>query len=118
MTDHTRLAFSALYIYMSLAMVDGFVSDEELQTMITKLNLHDRYAGVDIPQVVHAVRQQLNQTPADRQLKELEHHLGEICHNEGERQQLLTDLEDIMEADGLVKSGEIDFFRHIRLLLM
>jgi propanediol dehydratase small subunit len=111
-TDTTR---SYLFVCLALAAADGSLADKEREVIKRKLAQRDRCLDCD------AVLEDVLATTVSMQATELWPHIEtccrEVCHTDADRQALLHDLEEIMEADDVVKQRELDIYRHISLLL-
>lgn len=124
MTIHTddlieiqETAYGILYLYIALAIADGNIQEPEIACIQEKVSSDEKFMLVDVPALIEQIiRRQRTQSP-----EEIEQALVEYCQqvivNEDDKRQLLVDLEDIMECDGVVKAGELSFCRNILGLL-
>lgn len=106
-----------VYLYLYLAISDKEFSESELQLILEKLKHNPAFQGMDISKFIGEVHQNFLQLPFDSVLIYLENYMSEINLSEAERTHIIKDLEDIMEADGVVKKEEMMAFQRIRKYL-
>ena len=116
--DQRELAFATLFIYFSLAQTDGLISQQEQDIILKKLNLQDRFTGFNLKPVMDEAIAAIESSTLEERLEYAARYVPMLATNEPDRKQFLKDLEDIMEADGVVKSKELNYYRQIRLLLV
>lgn len=112
-----QMAHSALYIYICVAKADYFISDSELATILKKIQSSSRYSHINYERILaDTLKQHAGHTP-EQISSYLEQYCINICKTEADKQALLSDLEDILEADGVVSGLEMMMYRQIKNLL-
>lgn len=112
-----RMADAALYVYIGLAQADGPIEPSEKAAIYRKLAGLDFYAPSEINKMMEKVLQEFAVCSPPQVWENIEKACLQLCHTEGDKQGLLSDLEDIMECDGRVKELEMNMFRRIHTVL-
>lgn len=107
-----------VYLYLYLAISDKDFSESELELILDKLKHNPAFQGMDISKFIHEVHQNFTQLPYDSVLIYLENYMAEIDLSDSEKRHILKDLEDIMEADGVIRKEEMMAFQRIRKYLI
>ena len=106
-----------VYLYLYLAIADKDFSETELNTILSKLKLNPSFQGMDTEQFIGDIYQNLMRLPYDSVLIYLENYMSEVSLSDSEKQAVIHDLEDIMEADGVVRKEEMMAFQRIKRYL-
>lgn len=107
-----------VYLYLYLAISDKEFSDSELELILTKLKRNPAFQGMDVDQFIKEVHENFLQLPYDSVLIYLENFMAEIALTDSQKSHIITDLEEIMEADGIVRKEEMMAFQRIRRYLI
>ena len=105
------------YLYLYLALSDKDFSQVEAEMILSKLKNNPAYKGMDTSDFISDVYQNLMQLPFDSILIYLENYMSEVQLSDDEKKTIMFDLEEIMEADGIVKKEEIQAFQRIKKYL-
>ena len=106
-----------VYLYLYLAIADKDFSETELNTIISKLKMNPTFQGMDTEQFIGDMYQNFMRLPYDSVLIYLENYMSEVTLTESEKQSVIHDLEDIMEADGVIRKEEMMAFQRIKRYL-
>lgn len=105
-----------IYLYLCVANADYNLSDEELEELHKKfeyLNIDDKDFSVVIKEVLQEFK---NHT--DREMNDFIMDYGKrFCDSKEKKEKILSDLKDIINADGIVKDVESLVFRNIKQML-
>lgn len=104
---------SLVYLYLYLAIADKEFSSEEAELIVEKLKRHPGFDGMDMTAFVREVYENFLRLPYDQVLVYLENYMEQLDLREAERNQVLKDLEEIMEADGIVRKEEVQAYQKI-----
>lgn len=107
-----------VYLYLYLAIADKDFSETELNTIIAKLSRNPSFQGMDTAQFVGDIYQNFIRLPFDSVLIYLENYMSEITLSDSEKQTVIRDLEEIMEADGIIRKEEMMAFQRIKRYLL
>jgi uncharacterized tellurite resistance protein B-like protein len=106
-----------VYLYLYLAIADKDFSEEEAQLILAKLKENPVFEGMDTAHFIDDVYKNFLKLPHDSVMGYLENYMMEINLTETEKAKIIKDLEDIMEADGIVRKEEMDAFQRIKKYL-
>ena len=106
-----------VYLYLYLAIADKDFSEEEAQLILSKLKENPAFSGMDAASFIDDVYNNFPKLPHDSVMGYLENYMMEIDLTEAERTQIIKDLEDIMEADGVVRKEEMLALQRIKKYL-
>jgi uncharacterized tellurite resistance protein B-like protein len=115
--EQQQRARLALYVYTCLAQADGDISVDEMEAIIRRLHLRERYLGLDINSLLAQVLAEQRGHSAADMVANLQQACQQLCHTEADRHELMRELEEIMEADGLIKNKEMEVYRLVRAVL-
>ncbi|SDJ93854.1 Tellurite resistance protein TerB [Catalinimonas alkaloidigena] len=105
------------YVYICVARADLRLVDSETNVILEKLRSFPTMKPHLTNELFEAVLyQQLSHT-WDEVYAHVEHCCTQYLQEDSEKQAFLRDMEEIIEADGVVKSTEQEVFRVIRALL-
>lgn len=107
-----------VYLYLYLAISDKDFSESELDLILEKLKDNPAFQGMDLSHFIQEVHQNFMQLPYDSVLIYLENYMSEIALTDSEKRHIIKDLEDIMEADGVIRKEEMQAFQRIRKYLI
>lgn len=107
-----------VYLYLYLAIADKDFSEAELDLILEKLKRNPAFQGMDITRFVHDIHQNFLQLPYDSVLIYLENYMAEIALSDEEKLHIIKDLEEIMEADGVIRKEEMQAFHRIKKYLI
>jgi uncharacterized tellurite resistance protein B-like protein len=106
-----------IYLYLYLAIADKDFSEMEVSLILSKLRKVPGLKGMDTAQFVKDAYENFKRLPFDSIQVYLENYMAEATLSEGERIALIHDLEEIMEADGVVRKEELIAFQRIKRFL-
>jgi uncharacterized tellurite resistance protein B-like protein len=106
-----------VYLYLYLAIADKDFSEEEAQLILSKLKENPAFSGMDAASFIDDVYNNFLKLPHDSVMGYLENYMMEIDLTEAERTKIIKDLEDIMEADGVVRKEEMLALQRIKKYL-
>lgn len=107
-----------VYLYLYLAIADKDFSDSELNLILSKLKDNPAFQGMDMGRFISEIHQNFLQLPYDSVLIYLENYMSEIDLTDAEKRHIIKDLEEIMEADGVIRKEEMTAFQRIRKYLI
>ena len=103
------------YLYICVGKSDYSLVNEEIEEIIdklgSKLSKEETRAAYDEALKVY------NQQSDTDIIAFIKSHTTEFAQSEPEKKQILNDLEDIMEADGIIKDVEMIMYRFIKKTL-
>jgi len=105
-------------VYLYLAIADKDFSEEEVQLILAKLKDNPNFEGMDTADFIDDVYKNFRKLPHDSVMGYLENYMLELDLSGAEKAKIIKDLEDIMEADGIVKKEEMDAFQRIKKYLL
>lgn len=117
MITDKQLAHFLVYVYVCIAKSDFHLVDEEVSMIVNKLKKHEKYKHLDTENVLHEALAEHASHTEDEMFKHISQYTQKICHTEADKQLLITDLEDIVEADGVVRDLEMTMYRRIKQIL-
>ena len=117
MVSDKQLAHFLVYVYVCIAKADYHLVDEEVVTIIHKLKKHPKYKRLDTEAVLEEALQEHASHSEEEMFECIAQYTQEICKNEADKHELIEDLEDIVEADGIVKDLEMTMYRRIKRIL-
>ena len=106
-----------VYLYLYLAIADKDFSETELSLILDKLKRNPAFNGMDLGEFIHEIHDNFVKLPYDSVLIYLENYMSEIALSESEKRHVLKDLEEIMEADGVIRKEEMQAFQRIKKYL-
>lgn len=106
-----------LYLYLYVALSDRDFSQTEVDLILQKLMKNPAYKGINTKEFIQDVYQNFMRLPFDSVLMYLENYISEVKLNDSERISVIHDLEEIMEADGIIKKEELQAFQRIKKYL-
>jgi hypothetical protein len=106
-----------IYLYLYLAIADKDFSETEASLILSKLKRLPALNGLDTAQFVKDTYENFKRLPFDSIQVYLENYMAETSFSEGERVSLIHDLEEIMEADGVIRKEELLAFQRIKRFL-
>lgn len=107
-----------VYLYLYLAIADKDFSDKELKLIVAKLKKNPSFQGMDTEQFVSDIHQNFMRLPFDSVIMYLENYMAEAALSDSEKERVVHDLEEIMEADGVIRKEEMMAFQRIKRYLM
>lgn len=106
-----------VYLYLYLAIADKEFSEKEATIILSKLKKNPAFAGMDTGCFVDDIYQNFLRLPFDNVMVYLENYMMEVQLTETERTSVINDLEEIMEADGVIRKEEMMAFQRIKKYL-
>jgi len=106
-----------VYLYLYLAIADKDFSETELNLILEKLKHNPVFQGMDLHEFIHDIHQNFSKLPYDSVLIYLENYMTEIEFTDAEKIRVIKDLEEIMEADGIIRKEEMLAFQRIKKYL-
>lgn len=106
-----------VYLYLYLAIADKEFSEKEAAIILAKLKKNPAFAGMDTGCFVDDVYQNFCRLPFENVMVYLENYMMEVQLTETERTNVINDLEEIMEADGVIRKEEMMAFQRIKKYL-
>lgn len=106
-----------VYLYLYLAIADKEFSEKEASIIISKLKSNPAFSGMDTSCFVDDIYQNFLRLPFDAVIIYLENYIMDIQLSEAARTKVLADLEEIMEADGVIRKEEMVAFQRIKKYL-
>lgn len=106
-----------VYLYLYLAIADKEFSEKEATMILSKLKNNPAFAGMDTVCFVDDIYQNFLRLPFDNVMVYLENYMMEVQLTETERTSVINDLEEIMEADGVIRKEEMMAFQRIKKYL-
>lgn len=107
-----------VYLYLYLAIADKDFSESEAQLILDKLKKIPAYSGMNTISFIEDIYENFRQLSPDSVLVYLENYLSTLQLTEAERTTVIHDLEEIMEADGVVRKEEMQAFQRIKRYLL
>lgn len=113
--DWSHLHFIA-YLYICVGKSDYSIVDEEIEKIFTKLG--ETSDDDELNKAVYTeVMKVYNQQSDSEIIKFINKHFSQFSESEEEKKFILKNLEDIMEADGIIKDVEMIMYRFIKKVL-
>jgi len=106
-----------VYLYLYVALSDKDFSTIEADMIISKLKKNPAYNGMNTNEFIDDIYQNFLRLPFDSVLMYLENYMSEVQLSETERKNVMLDLEEIIEADGIVRKEELQAFNRIKKYL-
>jgi uncharacterized tellurite resistance protein B-like protein len=106
-----------VYLYLYLAIADKDFSKEELNLIVVKLKNNQAFQGMDTSAFIQEVYQNFLQLPFDAVIQYLENYMMSLDLSPEDRNKVVQDLEEIMEADGVIRKEELLAFQRIKKYL-
>jgi len=106
-----------VYLYLYVALSDKDFSPTEVDLILHKLKKNPAFQGMDTHEFIQDVYQNFSRLPFDSVLVYLENYMSEVSLSETEKSIVMHDLEEIMEADGVIKKEELQAFQRIKKYL-
>jgi uncharacterized tellurite resistance protein B-like protein len=106
-----------VYLYLYLAIADKDFSEKEAVMILAKLKKNPAFTGMDMGCFVDDIYQNFLRLSFESVLVYLENYMMEVRLTETERMSVINDLEEIMEADGVIRKEEIIAFQRIKKYL-
>jgi hypothetical protein len=106
-----------VYLYLYVALSDKDFSIIEADLIVSKLKKNPAFNGMNTNEFIDDVYQNFMRLPFDSVLMYLENYMSEVQLSETERKSVMSDLEEIIEADGIVRKEELLAFNRIKKYL-
>jgi len=106
-----------VYLYLYMAIADKDFSEKEAFIILAKLRKNPAFSGMDTNNFVDEIYQNFLRLPFDSVMVYLENYMTDIQLTEAERTNVINDLEEIMEADGVIRKEEMLAFQRIKKYL-
>jgi len=104
------------YLYVCVALSDYNLADEEVMEIYDKLrpfNLNED----QIRNLLKEVIKEYSKHSDAESIDFIKKHCSSICQSQQEKEKIFKDLEDIINADGIVKDVELIIYRNIKKIL-
>lgn len=103
------------YLYICIGKSDYSLVDEEITEIIEKLNTS--LSSTKAKEAYEKVMKVYNTQTDTEIISFIKNHPADFTKSEEEKKRILQDLEDIMEADGIIKDVEMIMYRFIKKIL-
>ena len=102
-----------IYLYLCIADSDYNITDDEIEEIENKLksNLLDDRDYTDM--IAEVLREYKNHTDYEKTAY-ISSHVPKYCNDEETKKKIIKGLEDVMAADGIIKSVEVIMYRYIK----
>lgn len=104
-----------IYLYLCIADSDYNITDDEIEEIHGKVS-KILEGGNYMKTITEVLREFKNHTDYEK-TDIINENASLYCKEESVKEKILKDLEDVMEADGIVKSVEMIMFRYIKKAL-
>ena len=112
--DWQRIHYVA-YLYICIGKSDYSLVDEEISEIIDKLG--DKWSDTETKEAYEKAMKVYTLQSDTEIISFIKMHTKDFFNSEEERKSLLQDIEDIMEADGIIKDVEMIMYRFIKKTL-
>jgi len=106
-----------VYLYLYVALSDKDFSNVEADMIISKLKNNPAFNGMNTNEFIDDIYHNFMRLPFDSVLMYLENYMSEVQLSETEKRSVILDLEEIIEADGIVRKEELMAFNRIKKYL-
>jgi uncharacterized tellurite resistance protein B-like protein len=106
-----------VYLYLYVALSDKDFSSVEADLIVSKLKKNPAFNGMNTNEFIDDIYQNFMRLPFDSVLMYLENYMSEVQLSETEKKSVMSDLEEIIEADGIVRKEELLAFNRIKKYL-
>jgi hypothetical protein len=106
-----------VYLYLYVALSDKDFSIIEADLIVSKLKKNPAFNGMNTNEFIDDIYQNFMRLPFDSVLMYLENYISEVQLSEIEKKSVMSDLEEIIEADGIVRKEELLAFNRIKKYL-
>ena len=103
------------YLYICIGKSDYSLVDEEITEIIDKLK--EKMPNSDTENAYEKALKVYNMQSDTEIISFIKLHTNDFFNTEDDRKKVLQDLEDIMEADGIIKDVEMIMYRFIKKTL-
>ena len=103
------------YLYICIGKSDYSLVDEEINEIIDKLK--EKMPNTDTKDAYEMALKVYNLQSDTEIISFIKLHTNDFFNTENDRKKVLQDLEDIMEADGIIKDVEMIMYRFIKKTL-
>jgi len=101
-----------IYLYLCIADSDYNITDDEIEEIHDKVS-QTLESGSYMKTITEVLREFKNHTDYEK-TDIINENAVLYCKDEAVKNKILKDLEDVMEADGIVKSVEMIMYRYIK----
>lgn len=115
LTNNWSYEHFVIYLYLCIADSDYNITDDEIEEIHGKVS-KTLENGNYMKAITEVLREFKNHTDYEK-TDIIANYASHYCKNEEVRSKILADLEDVMEADGIIKSVEMIMFRYIKKTL-
>jgi hypothetical protein len=106
-----------VYLYLYLAIADKDFSEQEASIILSKLKKNPAFTGMDASNFIDEIYQNFLRLPIDSVMVYLENYMVDMQLTDTDRTRVIEDLEEIMEADGVIRKEEMLAFQRIKKYL-
>ena len=114
-TKNWQYEHFVIYLYLCIADSDYNISDDEIEEIHDKVS-KTLNSGNYMKTITEVLREFKNHTDYEK-TDLVSNYAEKYCKDENVKNKILKDLEDVMEADGIIKSVEMIMFRYIKKTL-
>ena len=114
-TKNWKYEHFVIYLYLCIADSDYNISDDEIEEIHDKVS-KTLNSGNYMKTITEVLREFKNHTDYEK-TDLISTYAEQYCKEESIKEKILKDLEDVMEADGIIKSVEMIMFRYIKKTL-
>ena len=114
-TKNWQYEHFVIYLYLCIADSDYNISDDEIEEIHGKVS-KTLNSGNYMKTITEVLREFKSHTDYEK-TDIISSYAGKYCVEEEVKEKVLKDLEDVMEADGIIKSVEMIMFRYIKKTL-
>ena len=111
-----KLEHFVTYLYVCIAKADYNLVDEEIVEIYKKLKRFHEDEEINKKLLQEVLREYAFHSDSEI-IQFIKTNCPKYCETEEEKKKLIKDLEDIMEADGIVKDVEMVMYRYIKKVL-
>lgn len=101
------------YLYLCIADADYNISDDEIDKIHEKISRSLKHGKNYIKIIAEVLNEFKNHTDYER-TDFINKNVKKYCIDSNTKSKIISDLEEIMEADGIIKSVEMIMFRYIK----
>lgn len=115
-TDGWKFEHFVTYLYVCIAKADYNLVNEEIMEIYHKLERFNKNEE-ESKKLLQEVLNVYSFHSDTEIIQFIKTNCPKYCQTEDEKKKLMDDLEDIMEADGIIKEVEMVMFRYIKKVL-
>lgn len=102
-----------VYLYLCIADADYNITDDEVDEIENKLQ-NSLLEGVECKKIISEVLKEFKNHTDYEKTSFISKNVGIYCSTNDIKEKIIKGLEDIMSADGVIKSVEVIMYRYIK----